>query len=282
MFMNLWRAEWLKTRRRPANLGIMAVMVLMVVGITFIRAFYSLSQGTSSEEAINSLHDFVFPNAVMFALLIVGQLGWILGIIFMANSVGSEYSRDTWKMILPRQGSRIMFVVVKLLIALAFMLLLILVTMLAAQIAGWLGVLLLGGSFSSTTAFSLATFSQSLVPILMNIGLFACITLLAAVVTRSSIGGIVIGFVVYVVFNLARISTIASRIVPVTHLDNLNRTWLYTHFAAEDQAQAQANVTEQFGMQISPTTSLIVVLGYVFGCIALALFIFRKRDMAGQ
>ncbi len=280
MFMNLWRAEWLKTRRRPANLGILAVTVGLVVIITLIWAFYALSQGRTSMDTIAALQTFAFPNALMFALVVIGNLGWILGIVFMANSIGSEYGRDTWKMILPRQGSRIAFVVVKLLIALAFMLLLIALTLLAGQIAGWLGVLLLGGSFSPIVSVSFATLLQSLVPILMDIALFACVALLAAVVTRSSVGGIVLSFVAYTVFNLARISTIASRIVPVTHMDNLKANWL--GLAAEEQAMAQAQATEQFGMGISATTSLIVVLGYVIGCIALALFIFRKRDMAGQ
>ena len=282
MFLNLWRAEWLKTRRRPANLGILAVMILLVVGITLIWAFYALSQGKTSEEAVEALQAFAFPGAISFSLMIIGGLGWILGIIFMANSVGSEYSRDTWKMILPRQGSRIAFVLVKLLIGLAFMALLIVLTMVAAQIAGWLGVLLLGGSFTSTEAFSLSAFFQSLVPILMQIVLFACVTLVAAVVTRSSIGGIVIGFVAYVVFNLAAISTIAARIVPTTHLDNLNIHWLYGSLPADVQTMMREQMTDTFGMEISVTTSLLVVLGYVVGCVALALFMFKNRDMAGQ
>ncbi len=282
MFMNLWRAEWLKTRRRPANLGIMAVMVLLVVGITLIWAFYALSQGRTSEDAAEALQSFAFPGSISSSLTIIGALGWILGIIFMANSVGSEYSRDTWKMILPRQGSRIMFILIKLLIGLAFMALLIVLTMLAGQIAGWVGVLLLGGSFTSGEAFTFAAFFQSLVPILMQIVLFACVTLVAAVVTRSSIGGIVLGFVAYVVFNLAAISTIAARIVPTTHLENLNIAWLYTSWPADMQTRMREQMTSRFGMEISATTSLIVVLGYVVGCIALSLFIFKKRDMAGQ
>lgn len=111
MTLNLWRAEWLKARKRFLNramLGVMLVIVLVAfVAVTGIGYFYP---GSDLSETTVILP---FPESLGMALELLGHLGLLLVVVFVANSVGGEYARDTWKVILPRYGSRTAFLMTK-------------------------------------------------------------------------------------------------------------------------------------------------------------------------
>src|SRR5262245_62573494 len=132
LMWNLFLAEWMKTRKRPAN----RVLVFLVLGIllivfatTTIVAWHEAGENpsTSAQQMMS------FPQGFRLPLLVLSALGSLIGIVFMANSVGSEYSRDTWKALLPRRGNRRDFILGKLAASLCFMLGLIVITLLLGQ-----------------------------------------------------------------------------------------------------------------------------------------------------
>lgn len=275
--MNLWRAEWLKTRKRPANIGILAVAAVIVVAGILIWCIVALVEGKESTTYASALAALPFPSGLIFPVQILSVIGSLLAIVFVANSVGSEYSRDTWKMILPRQGSRLSFLWTKLLMAVVCMVALIIVTIVMGQIAAWLGLLLLGGDLVRSGGTMLAEQLQAVTYTLMQMILYGVMTLLAAVVTRSTIGGIVAGFVLAQVLGIiAFLSKVAALLLPTSHLQNLYASWVIKEPAMIEQT------TAMFGRTIAPALSLAVVLGYIAVFLGLSLWLFQKRDMAGN
>ncbi len=273
--MNLWRAEWLKTYRRPANWGILGISLLVLVIVYTIVVGVALSEGSGSPTYTEVIQQLAFPNGMGIAMQIVSALGSLLSIVFVANIIGSEYTRDTWKMILPRRGNRLVFLATKLLMGLFCMALLIVVMLVLGQALAWIGVAVLGGDFSRSG--SLVDQLKGVVSTLMDMVFYGVLTLVAAVVTRSTIGGIVIGFVASQVLGLASfLSTLAAKILPVTHLQNISSQWV------TKRPEVVQIVEQQFGRQIDPLVSLAVVLGYIAVFIAVAVWMFKTRDMAGQ
>jgi hypothetical protein len=43
-----------------------------------------------------------------------------------------------------------------------------------------------------------------------------------------------------------------------------------------------AQVTSAFGTEVSAAGSALVVVGWIVGCVAVALAVFQRRDLAGQ
>jgi hypothetical protein len=64
------------------------------------------------------------------------------------------------------------------------------------------------------------------------------------------------------------------------HSRNLQAHCLPGEGTAKSEQLAQ--VTSSFGMEVSVGASALVIVGYVVGCIAIALVVFHRRDMAGQ
>ncbi len=276
--LNLFRAEWLKARKRPANRAL-ACLVLGILLIAFAAAT-AIAWHEGGEGSTSTRERMAFPNGFRLPLLVLGALGPVLGIVFTATSVGSEYGGDTWKALLPRRGSRTGFILAKLAAGLCFMLALIGVTLLAGQGLGLLGAAVLGGQLIGPQSFSPLELLRSLAPVLLEIIVFATITLLATVLSRSTVLGIVFGVVGVLTFGVAAgLSTFAARVLPTTHLSNLQARWL--HEGAE-QSRLLAQAASSFGMEVSAAVSTAVVVGYVVGCVALSLRVFQRRDVAGQ
>jgi ABC-2 type transport system permease protein len=142
-------------------------------------------------------HGFRLPLATLYAL------GAIIGIVFMANGIGSEYSGDTWKILLPRRGRRGDFIVAKLTSSLLFMAGLIVTALVVGQALGLVGAAVLGGELMSADGFSPLELLRPVAPIVLDIAVYAALTLLVTIVTRSAVLGIVLGVVATLTFALA-------------------------------------------------------------------------------
>ena len=273
--LNLWRAEWLKTYRRPANWGILGISLLVLALVYAIVIGMAISDGKASQTYAEVSRQLAFPNGMAIAMQVLSALGSLLSIVFVANIIGSEYTRDTWKMILPRRGNRLLFLSTKLLMGLFCMALLIVVMLLLGQVLAWIGVTILGSEFGGSG--SLADQLKAAFSTLMDMAFYGVITVVAAVATRSTIGGIVVGFVSTQILGVASLlSKTAAKILPVAHLQNISAQWVMK------QPDMTAQVEGMFGGPISPMVSLAVVLGYIVALVAAGIWLFKTRDMAGQ
>ncbi|KPL83682.1 ABC transporter permease subunit [Herpetosiphon geysericola] len=277
---NLFRAEWTKTYKRPANIGLflvtLGIILLGFLGMVGI----SLYEGMDSQFAEQIRQLTLFPTSLQVPLIVLSQLGSILAIVFMSNSIGAEYTNDTWKVLLPRRARRSDFIIIKVVICLLFMTLLIAISLIFAALLGVLVNLIVGGDISNLEQFSASELFKSLVPIFMQLIVFSSITLLVTMASRSTIMGIVFGIVGNTIFSVAAsLSKLAAKILPNLHISNLEANWLYD---GEQKTEVIKRIDMAFGTPISLTTSLIVVGAYIFGSIIIGLVLFQRRDMAGQ
>ena len=276
--LQLWRAEWLKVRRRPANLGLLITTLGIVVISMVIMILIAAYQSEDSEIFQEVSQVLPYPLGFSIPMDILSDITTFLAIIFVANSVGSEYSRDTWKMILIRRAERFSFLVIKLLSTFVFMAIVIMLTLVIGQLVALVGAAVLGlDLIHSGRLEELTPYVKAVVPMAMHIIFFASLTLIAAILTRSSIGGIVVGIIAMVTLGLfSSFSTTLALISPATHLSNLEAHWIY------NEEFIIQRLAETMGQAVSPWISLFVVLGYTAVLIGIGLYTFSRRDIAGS
>ncbi|MFD3166925.1 ABC transporter permease subunit [Herpetosiphon sp. NSE202] len=277
---NLFRAEWTKTYKRPANIGLflvtLGIILLGFLGMVGI----SLYEGMDSQFAEQIRQLTLFPTSLQVPLIVLSQLGSILAIVFMSNSIGAEYTNDTWKVLLPRRARRSDFIIIKVVICLLFMTVLIATSLILGALLGVLANVIVGGDISNMDQFSASGLFKSLVPIFLQLIVFSSITLLVTMASRSTVMGIVFGIVGNTIFSVAAsLSKLAAKILPNLHISNLEANWLYD---GEQKTMTLGMLEGMFGTQVSLTTSIIVVAAYIFGSIIFGILLFQRRDMAGQ
>jgi ABC-type transport system involved in multi-copper enzyme maturation permease subunit len=255
--------------------GIMLVLTLVVfVAVTAIAYFYP---GSDLDQAAIVLP---FPRSLQSGVDVLGNLGGLLVVIFVANSIGSEYGRDTWKVIVPRYGSRSAFLLTKWIVGLVALLLLMAGVLVSAVVWGWLGVQLLGIANESSMTDTGQVLRTAAVMVFDFI-LIGTLTLCGTVVTRSTIGGVVIGFVSSTLLSLigpllSMLVTGASILSPTEHIDNLRIQW------AMRDAEQTAMQAVLFNRPVSPLVSALVVISYIVLLLSVSMYLFKRRDMAGE
>jgi ABC-type transport system involved in multi-copper enzyme maturation permease subunit len=274
--VNLWRAEWLKTARRPFN-QILLVGVLALQTVFFLAApVIALVQ---PERFLTNISQVLpYPHN----LAQIGQTGAIVGqllaAIFVANAVGSEYTGSTWKMILPRYGSRAAFLLAKAGIGLAAIGLLLGLMLLLGVPASLLGAALLGLRPAEPitpggVALHLLEVGSAAFPML----LYGAAAFYATVATRSALAGAMLSF--FGLQTVALLEPLYGRLailLPYPHLPNILERWVF-----HDPATLQ-KVTASFGGPVSPWVSVAVVLAYSAAFVAGAFALFARRDLAGE
>lgn len=279
MTLNLLRAEWLKTRKRPINRGMLGIMILLlVVGFVIVTGLVLWDRDTYLSAATSLMP---FPHSLSAGTDLLTNLGSLFIVVFVANSVGSEYGRDTWKVILPRHGSRCAFLVTKWIVGLAALLLLTVATLSAAMLLGWVGTLLLGISAEPSSASEMTMLLRGLGITMLEFVFLGTLTFFGAVITRSTIGAVIISLLVPVVLTVLQevlpLLIAGSPIVlPTAHIQNLRAHWAF------EDPQLLTGMTTTFNGAVSPSVSLLIVLGYIALLVGASLVIFQRRDLAGE
>jgi len=279
MTYNLWRAEWLKTRKFPIN-RVMFVGMLLIITISYvIVTILALTNPTEFLEGAH--HNLSFPYSLRAPATILQNLAQILAVVFIANSVGSEYGRDTWKMILPRYKSSVAFLIAKCCALVLAGVILTIVFLLTATIVGLLGALITGidpivqdpGDIVTSALVSIGLGAVSAI-------FYGAITFLATIVARSTIGGVMISIVLaslgpLLSIAVAQISQTVALALPFLHMQNINASW------GSSGNENFATIAQILGQPVEPTTSLLIIGAWIVGCLAISFWLFARRDMAG-
>lgn len=279
MTRNLWSAEWLKTRKRPVNRGMLGIMVIFLV-VVFVSVI-GLVLWDRDRYLSTATSIMPFPRSLGVGTDLLTNLGSLVVVVFVANNVGSEYGRDTWKVILPRHGSRRAFLVTKWIVGLAALLLLTVAMLGAALLLGWLGTLLLGIGAEPSAAAETTMLLRGLGITLLEFVFLGTLTFFGAVITRSTIGAVIISLLVPVVLMvlqevLPQLIAGSPIVVPTANIQNLRAHWVF------EDPQLLSSMTETFNGVVSPVVSLLIVLGYIALLFGAGLVIFQRRDLAGE
>lgn len=256
--LNLIRAELLKTRARPLG------WMLFGLSAILLTLFMLLSRAIAGEASVEPIS---WTSGVFLGPRFIGQLfGGLMLIVFGASVAGVEYSYDTWKNLLTRHASRPALIAAK-----------------------WLAMLLcVAGAVAALGALSLVV---ALALGLVNLGLpaspsapgllgglaiqsialtiYGGVALLGAVAWRSSVAGIIAGFVVLVADGLLAV---------MAQTPAWLRGALFT--------LAEADLYRQLGLLPEPplhpaAASMSVLAIYLGAPLLVATLIFGRRDVAG-
>lgn len=286
MTLNLLRAEWLKTRKRPINRGMLAIMpaflVFFLVSTTVLALVNPTTFLAEAEEVLP------YPSNVALSVEVVTQLGFPLVAVFVATSVGSEYARDTWKAIVPRYGSRRAFLLAKWVVGLGAIPLLVVTMIGSALPLGSLGALLLDISADPASISEATMHIRRLGVTLLNFVFIGTLTLFGTVLTRSTVGGVIAGMLVPTVLTMIRdglpllqeraplLAKVAAWLLPVTHFSNLRERW------AMAAPPGETLMAVLLGHPVPLVVNVLAVLGYTMLLLVASLYLFNRRDMAGE
>ena len=273
MMAGLLRAEWLKLRRMSITWILLTVpSVLALLGAILPVNALADAVRRFGQSVLTGLESFAFPQPVLVGLQLVDFLGSVLVVIFITAVVGNEFGFDTWKNLLTRRAARGRLLATKLLYALAGAAALVVIVPSVFQ----LGVVLAFKSalgidvpFDSTPG-EVQSLAEAALLSWLRLAVCASIGLLAATVTRSSGGGIAISLPWLLadgmVNGLGLIGGLWQDLAPYTFNFNLG---------------SLASYLDGRTGQVTLAHSLVALWIYTVGFVALAIAVFRRRDIAG-
>lgn len=274
--LTLWRAEWLKVRYRPFNqilLLLMNAFVIAFIGGVTLAALIRPGQFRAIAEQVAP-----FPLYLGVVAQVAALLGQIVAPVFVAQSIGSEYSGDTWKMIVPRHASRGAFVVIKLGIAIIGMLIALGSMTVVGMVVSGAASVLLGVSLAvAPGVLTISDFVFGVVVTIFPMLLYGSVALVATIAMRSALAGALISF--FGLQTLALLSPFYGPLavaLPYPHLPNIVERWTF-----RDPATL-SRITQELGGPVSPLISMGVVLLYCVLALIGATWLFAKRDIEGH
>lgn len=292
--INLFRAEWVKIAGNRWVAGCLvwifpvgALAFMIVVGVIMALSstareqfFDAPTQWTEQAVAVWNI-----PNNPLGRLVLLG---------FTAVVFAGEYQWQTWKNVVPR-NRRSLLIVIKFLalgafIVTAFVLMSILWTVgtgVLSRIAGMpYGPTLTGdvlADFAGDYALAVAlAFTSTIIA--------AGYAALAGMLTRSILGGVLVGFAITFVENLlAPVLALIGLLLDIPRIVHLYRltpgynllnvsSWINSDEAIEWTIQVSDKA--RYTMTDSLAFSIFVLAAWVVGLVGLTIFLFRRQDIA--
>lgn len=290
---NLLRAEWIKAAKNylltSFLLGMLPIgFATLIVTFTLLGFLSGTMRQVPAEFSVGSwAADMLGIWGVVISF--PGNLfGRMMPLAFMAVGFAGEYQWGTWRNILPR-NRRPMLIVSKLVILIIIVMLTLVLTSLIIGV-GWsichhIHDLPYGPAWSGEVLVEfLKSYAQT-----MLIGLFSLMILggfaaLSAMLTRSILGGLLLGFFFSVIdamslgglLFLRRLLNVPGltnfyQYTPTYNMDNL-RYW-FVH------GSAHSIVVPGFTAEPSMGASFAILIIWVIGLVGLAILIFQRQDI---
>ncbi|PMP80193.1 MAG: hypothetical protein C0183_13825 [Roseiflexus castenholzii] len=287
--INLIRAEWLKLSRRPLSWILLTIFLVLLVVQVLVQFALTVSMpvrsGVVSAQFEEWRRGILFPGIFATALSHVNGLGGIFAVIFAAGAIGSEYSWGTLRTHLARDPVRERYLLAKLA---TIMLALAAATLLAVALASLLGVIvapLLGASVRISSG-DLANLIMGVLRALYVLLPYVLLTVYAALLTRSLLGGLAVGLSYIIVeagfgaLALLRVlGGVWALVYNLTIGQNINTLTLMNRHAFGLRPETTAPL--DLSQLPSPLPATLVVAVYSALFLFLSLHLFRSRDITG-
>ncbi|MGB9751655.1 ABC transporter permease [Roseiflexus castenholzii] len=287
--INLIRAEWLKLSRRPLSWILLTIFLVLLVVQVLVQFALTVSMpvrsGVVSAQFEEWRRGILFPGIFATALSHVNGLGGIFAVIFAAGAIGSEYSWGTLRTHLARDPVRERYLLAKLA---TIMLALAAATLLAVALASLLGVIvapLLGASVRISSG-DLANLIMGVLRALYVLLPYVLLTVYAALLTRSLLGGLAVGLSYIIVeagfgaLALLRVlGGVWALVYNLTIGQNINTLTLMNRHAFGLRPETTAPL--DLSQLPSPLQATLVVAVYSALFLFLSLHLFRSRDITG-
>jgi hypothetical protein len=291
--LNLFRAEWIKVVGNRWAAGCLVwVFPVGAAGLIILAAFV-MTLFPSTRENFNEGNPSLWTDqAIATWNLANNPLGRLILLGFTAVVFAGEYQWNTWKNVVPRH-QRVALILVKFFtlgafVVTAFVLMSIIWTV------GWGGLTLIAGeSYGPAIKGSvLSDFAQdyalqasmTFTSTIISAGYAA----LAAMITRSILGGVLVGFGITFAENLSIVALLiigyflkAPRLVELYRFTpgyNLVNVTEWVNNNAPSRMQVDVGGTEVF-FSNSLESSLLILAVSVIGLIAVTAYLFRQQDI---
>ncbi len=257
----LLNSEIFRTVKRPVTWIMLAILTVIIAA--FYAAIYFFGDNPATNETLR-------PDATRTSGFAIGlQIASILVIVLAAQSMGSEYGWGTIRAMVSRASGRVPFIAAKLIVIAAYALLTLIVTAVAS-----VGLAFLFASLADNdTTVSGSEWVDVLEAIgrgLLSIGVYAIIALVITILSKSTAAGIAgtlaLSFLEPVVWVLLGAASDAFDTVS-EYFISYNVTGLTS--VGSDQAVDGFDATR----------GAIIIAAWLIGLLAVALSIFRRRDI---
>jgi ABC-2 type transport system permease protein len=276
-------AEALKFRRHRATWGLVwiwpigiALFWLLSIGIDLAKGG---AVGRGEATAAGWIHD-----AVGFWSIPGQPIGRYLLGAFVAVVFAGEYAWNTWKLIVPHRA-RNTLIAAKYVVALALVACGYVLAAMVFNLFGWIEDVATGDPIPAGIAAGalLQAHVLAALAVIAPILLTTAYVSLAAILTRSTVGALMIGLVITTVEQLFRVYApmLESnapglvgplyRALPGYHLGNIG------YWIREGQALVVSFPSGPFSM--APATSLAILAAWILGLTALTFRVFRRQDI---
>lgn len=273
-FLYVCHGEALKALgSRAFVLGSAVVPLVFLIQVLGLALWSNLNPQLVGNEAQRVLS---FPGATETLAELLGSFGRLAAAIGGSVLVGSEYTADMWKALIPRLASRSLLLAAKAVIGALTLLAITAAGLVIAALAWALGVALFGSVvLDRLSAPAAAAEALRIAGALVELSFYGALGMTAALITRSPLVGAIVAVVapapLYLVTFLGHLPAL---VLPNVHLQNL-----YAFTAGE--AKLLAAAAAMFGTDVSPLLSLGVVALYVALLAALSCALLERRDFTG-
>lgn len=265
--LSLLKSELFRSRKRAQTwitIAIVAIGTVLYFG-GFVIADLVGSDGQAVRDTLQ------VANADEEGLLILSLLGAIVGVVFGAGLIGSEYSWNTMRSLVARSRTRAALLGAKWLTVAVYVLALVVITVVAAYASATVGAVIAGNDAS----WSASTVGELLRAIGLNwiaIAPSVALAVFAAVLTRSNAAAIAIGiaaiFVEPILFGL--VGALSDSLESVQKAGISFNASRVTSYAATGES---ASTFSQF--LVSALVLILWLLAFVF----ISTRVFIRRDV---
>ncbi len=292
--MNMQRliaVEFFKLRKRMMTW----VVTLLTVGLIILlySILWSISgRGGSFKDdqgfriAYSELRRGLFLEAgVPFALTIVAQFGTLLAVILAAGAVGSEYAWGTVRLMATASSGRLRLITARLIVVFALVALMALLAVAVALAYSTVITVTNGGAdFSFLTAGFVNDQFLAYLRTLFVMAPYIALAFAAAVIGRSTLAGVGTGigfaFLEPLVSGLMRLGGSPWKHMP-NYLINANREVILLQnklpHGLPNFGPSESDLHKR-GVN-SPEEAALILTIYIVAFIALAFYVYRRRDI---
>lgn len=257
----LLNSEIFRTVKRPVTWIMLTILVII------IAAFYAIVYFSVNDPATT---EALRPDATRNNGFAIGSaIASILVIVLAAQSMGSEYGWGTIRALVSRASGRIPLIAAKLIVLTVYTLLTLIVT--AAASVGF--AFLFGSLANNDTGVSSGEWVDILEAVargMLSIGVYAIIALVITILSKSTAAGIAgaiaLSFLEQVIWALLGAAS------------NTFET-ISEYFIAYNVTGLTSIGTENSTDGFDATRGAIILAAWLVGLLAIALFIFRRRDI---
>jgi ABC-type transport system involved in multi-copper enzyme maturation permease subunit len=258
---NLLNSEIFRTVKRPVTWIMLAILVLIVAAFYTIIYFAISDPETAEELRPDQIRNNGFGLGSAIASILV--------IVLAAQSMGSEYGWGTIRALVSRASGRIPLIAAKLIVLIGYTL----VTMVVAAVASVGFALLfssLAGNDTSLSGHDWTNIVEAVLRAVLGAGVYAVVALVITILSKSTAAGIAGA----IALNFLEPAIWALLGAASDRFDTVSHYFLNYNVTGVTSIGTSMSIDDY-----DVTRGTIILVAWLVGLLAIALYVFKRRDV---